>query len=410
MSQRTNHFEEFKSHTELKHAILNAYIVAWAMKLLMWRRAGSTLAIVDGFAGAGQDEAGNDGSPIIIARRAVEAMAAAEAANPPVADPKIHLIAVEKVRRNYQKLVRVMEPFAKLNPKLIHLLPGELDEHIEEIVRATRGAPTFYFLDPYGVKGLDARTYSKALIGNHNEVFALFSDIGATRLHGLVTADRADPSDEIESILSRPSLFPQFDAEDIADAEAAATRTNQALDLSIPASHAHLTRALGSDAWVAELEQIPPKDRPDKFLQLFRQALLAAGAKYVVAIPMRNDAGHRVYSLVHASKSKTGFVEMKTAVGKGLKESRLADSARERMLADLSVDLAEVISALQEVFPGRRFFWADQKSGEVGLNTLVLQHSAMFPFQSKALKAELARKGILKKIDRREVCEFPPIG
>lgn len=409
MSQHANHFDEFKAHTELKHAILNAYIVAWAMKLLMWRKAGKTLAIVDGFAGAGQDEAGNDGSPIIIARRAVEAMAAAKAAKLPVVDPKIHLIAVEKSRSNYQKLVRVMEPFVRLNPELIHLLPGELDEHIDEIVRATRGAPTFYFLDPYGVKGLDARTYSKALIGNHNEVFALFSDIGATRLHGLVTADRFDPSNDIERILSQPSLFPQFDAEDVADVEASATRANQALDASIPASRAHLTRALGSDEWVAELAAAKPEDRPDTFLQLFRRALLAAGAKYVVSIPMRNDDGQRVYSLVHASKSASGFVAMKTAIGTGLEKAPISERARQWMVASLCVDIGDVVAALKRALPGRQFYWADQKTGEAGLNTLVLRHTAMFPFQSQELRTALASEGVLQKVDRKLVCVFPAI-
>lgn len=410
MTQHANHFDEFKGHTELKHAILNAYIVEWAMKLFMWGQAGDTLAIVDGFAGAGHDEAGNDGSPIIAARRALVAMAAAKGKKSHLRDPKIRIVAVEKNRGRYQQLVRCMKAFSDQRPGLITLLPGELNEQIGNVIEATGGVPTFYFLDPFGVSGLDAETYRKALAGKHNEIFALFSDIGATRLHGLITADRVDASDEIERILSQPSLFAQFDAEDIAHAEAAATRANQALDASIPASREHLTRALGSDEWVAELAAAKPEDRPDTFLQLFRRALVAAGAKYVVSIPMRDDRGQRVYSLVHASKSASGFVAMKTAIGTGLGKAPISERARQRMICSLSVDIGEVVAALRQGLAGRQFFWSDQpRSGAAGLNTLVLQHSAMFPLQSQELKAALAHEGILQRIDRKQVCVFPPL-
>ena len=407
MTQNDHHFDEFQPHTKLKHAILDTYIISWAMKLLMGG-AGSTLAIVDAFAGQGRDQAGNPGSPVIAARRALEAMAAARGKTPCLHDPKVHVIAIEKKASYHDTLVEVMEPFVRQHPDLIAVHRGELADHIDEILHTTSVAPTFYFLDPFGVKGLDAGTYAKALAGAHNEIFALFADIGATRLHGLITAERADPTDEVERILSPPSLFPEEDSTRIAAAEAAAARANDALDLSIPASRRHLTRALGSEEWVASLECTAAEDRPDAFLRLFCRALIAAGAQYVVTIPMRNDDGHRVYSLVHASKSKAGFATMKEAVCSGLKKTDIGDEARQRLITDLSIDVATLVAALRQALAGRQRPWADQ-GAIVGIKTLVLQHTAMFPLQYAELKTSLKDAGILRRIDRKEICVFPPL-
>jgi hypothetical protein len=125
---------------------------------------------------------------------------------------------------------------------------------------------------------------------------------------------------------------------------------------------------------------------------------------------MRNDRGQRVYSLVHASKSASGFVAMKTAIGTGLENAPISERARQRMIRSLSLDIGKVAAALRQALAGRQFFWADQpKSEEAGLNTLVLRHTAMFPFQSQELKVALASEGILQRVDRKQVCVFPPL-
>lgn len=407
MTQHSDHFEEFQPHTKLKHAILDTYIIAWAMKLLMGG-ADSTLAIVDAFAGQGRDNAGNDGSPVIAARRAFEAMDAARGRKPSLHDPKIHVVAIEKEASKHHALVNVMAPFANVHPELIAVRQGALLDHIDEVVRTVGAAPTFYFLDPYGIKGLDASTYRKALAGPRNEIFALFSDIGATRLHGLITAERTDPSGEIETILSQPSLFPDEDSARITEVEAAAARSNEALDVSIPASRQHLTTALGHEEWIAELERTPREHRADAFLRLFCRALLDAGAQYVLPIPMRNEAGHRVYSLVHASKSKTGYVTMKEAVCSGLNKVGVSDPARQRIVVDLSIGLTELVAALQQALVGARHPWADQ-GGIPGIKRLLLEHTAIFPLQLNDLKSMLKDAGILQRLDRKEICVFPPL-
>lgn len=405
MAQHDAHFSEFQPHTLLKHRILDSYLVAWAMKLLMSGRAGDRLTIVDAFAGRGQDDAGNSGSPVIAARKAAEAVAAVKKRKPET-DPRIRVIAIEKTASSFKHLEQTLEPFSRQTAGDVTPLHGELVNHINDIVAETSDQPTFYFLDPWGIKGLDASTYAKALAGPKNEIFALFSDLGAVRLHGLVTAERADPSNKIAAILTAPSLFPDEDERRVAAAEAEAAKTNKALDASIPASREYLTRALGTASWVDELASTPAQRRADKFIELFRQSLLDAGARFVLAIPMRNDEGHRIYSLVHASKSPAGFITMKECVSTGLRQASLNDSVTARIRADLSIDVDRMVQSLQQTFAGLSIPWAAKRNG---LQVLLLKGTLLFHFQVPELKAALKRAGILKKIDRKDVCVFPPI-
>ena len=406
MTRHRQHFEEFQPHTKLKHAILDAYIVTWAMKLLMWGGAGSSLAIVDAFAGQGQDNTGQPGSPVIAARRALEAMRTTRGRKPWLEEPRIRVFAIEKNRLHFRELTRVISQLDPQEANNVTLYEGELSDHIHEIRRATGRVPVLYFLDPFGIKGLDAATYPKALDGPHNELFALFSDLGATRLHGLLTAERGNATDVVDAIQSQPSLFPQEDAARIAAAEAAAVRSNDALDATRPAAREHLTRALGNTEWGPELATVPPEQRPDTFLKLFRRTLIAAGARYVLTIPMRNDAGQRVYSLVHASKSQQAYVAMKDAVTNGLQRSRLTDTAGQRMLEDMAIDLPAVVGRLRVTFAGRTLPWADHGEAR-GIRSYVLGATPMFPGQSSALKALLKSEQILSRKGRLEMCAFP---
>jgi three-Cys-motif partner protein len=405
MTQHGEHFDEFEPHTLLKHAILNAYIPSWAMKLLLGR-AGDRLAIVDAFAGAGRDAAGNDGSPLIAVRRAREVMENVRERAPRALNATIHVFAIENNRTRFRQLQQTLEPYRSATPDLIHVLRGRLSDHVDRIREITGDAPSFYFLDPFGIKGLDAATYPAALRGPRNEVFALFADIGAIRLHGLVSARRADAASQIEAILETPGLFPDLDAADIELAQAAAARTNDALDASAPASRAHLTRALGSDQWVTEVDRAPTPERPNVFLRLFREALIAAGAKFVLTVPMRNDVGRHVYALLHASKSVAALVAMKESVSTGLRSDLLSEPARTAMRRDLAVAVPSVVDALQRQLAGLTVSWAEKGTG---LRDLLLVHTGLFQFQSDEVKAELRRRGILTRIDRKEACVFPPV-
>ncbi len=403
MTKHKDHFDHFQPHTLLKHQILDAYIVAWAIKLLVNRPDRAHLGIVDAFAGAGRDEAGHSGSPVIAARKSLEAIAVVKERSP-TADPAIELFAIERNRGRYRTLAEQLEPFRKQRPGHVHALPGELVDHIDEIATRMADAPTFYFLDPFGIEGLEASTYAKALRGPHNEIFALFSDMGAVRLYGSITSRRGDAADQVADILSNPSLFPEYDSDRIAAVEAEAERVQGWLDASNPASRKYLTRALGNDTWAAELADVPATERADKFITLFRQALRSAGATQVLSIPMRNDQGRRVYTLVHASKSPTAVVTMKEAISTGLNHPILSGAARDQMRGDLSVNAASFVNNLARILAGHTMPWAERD----GLKWRLLAYTPLFTFQANEVKRVLRSAGILQRVDGREVCTFPP--
>ncbi len=66
---RDDHFSEFRGHTLLKHGVLHRYVKAWIQIL---KKRHKIIWILDGFAGPGKDEAGNLGSPLLLARIAAQ--------------------------------------------------------------------------------------------------------------------------------------------------------------------------------------------------------------------------------------------------------------------------------------------------------------------------------------------------
>jgi len=62
VTRNRRHFNRFAAHTRLKHAIYRYYVERWARILLhTWDR----VRIVDACAGAGADDEGTPGSPLI---------------------------------------------------------------------------------------------------------------------------------------------------------------------------------------------------------------------------------------------------------------------------------------------------------------------------------------------------------
>lgn len=115
------------------------------------------------------------------------------------------------------------------------------------------------------------------LAGAHNEMFVLFADIGAVRLHGVVSAQGPNVEKQVSELRMTPSLFPELDAAAETTIRARADEHVEALDLTRPACREYLRRALGGSDWEAELDRVSLRDRSDVFLELFVGELLGAG-------------------------------------------------------------------------------------------------------------------------------------
>lgn len=370
------------------------------MKLLQWRRGGPTVYFVDAFAGAGRDDEGNPGSPLIAAHIAIQTQAHLRQRGVP--DATMRVIAIEKKASHYHSLSNLVLPFNANDPEAVTVLRGELPDHIDAITQRTGNSPALYFFDPYGVKGLNASTYPKALAGPSNEMFVLFADMGTIRLHGVVNADKQDVERQIKELRSQLALLPEIEedaAREDAELRARAAERDAALDVTVPASREHLTRALGSERWVDRLRNVAPTDRPDTFLGLFNERLVEAGARKVLSVPMRNEAGQRVYSLVHASKSAKGFLAMKESVSAGLHSGELPQDVCERIREDLSIAVPGIVAILEENFAGKTVRWTTSRgSNEMTVRQFVLEETSMFGFQLESLKHALVQLGYMRVV------------
>jgi three-Cys-motif partner protein len=191
MTHSDDHFDAFEDHTLLKHAYLEAYLPAWAFKLLHSQGEGGRVHFIDSFAGAGKDNEGNPGSPTIACRIAQQVRAKREADG--VADARMVVWAIEKKTSYFKALTTQLERFRALENDFVTALHGTAAAHIAAIAPTLGDTPALYFLDPFGVDGLDASLYPAMLAGPRNEIFALFNNAGAARLRGVLANTQMRP-------------------------------------------------------------------------------------------------------------------------------------------------------------------------------------------------------------------------
>lgn len=405
MSKRDRHFEAFADHTLLKHAILQAYLQSWAFKILQWGQAGNTVCYVDGFAGAGRDGAGNPGSPLIACRIA-QVVRGHLGSGPRPRTAQLRVLAVESDPATFAILDEQLAAFKRMDPAGVHGYVGSISDRMGDIAEEIGSQPTLFFLDPFGLKGLDATKYPAMLSGAHNEVFALFADIGAARLRGVVHAD-AGVERQLRAIREAPALFPQLDAQKESELVAKAGEKRKVVQQFGDAAKAAITSALGDSDWVQDLRDLAPTEAREELIVRFMAKLVRSGARYVQVLPMRGATGGHKYCLVHASKSLRGYTAMKEAVSESLNKTELAQDMRDRMREDLRLPVAGLLSTLQQRFRGQTVRWSGLKAKEVTVQRMLLQETDVFPLQFKEIKAALKGCGWLQRPNKIEVCVFP---
>lgn len=396
MSQTDDHFEEFRGHTRFKHYVLQSYLKTWAFKLLQPPLLASEVVFVDAFAGEGRDQTGNDGSPLIAGRVATEVAADLQMKG---ISGRMVVFAIESDPKRYQRLLETVTQFRASSGTDIDVRSGQLADHIDEICDRFHETPKLFFLDPFGIKGLDASTYQRALTGPRDELFALFADQGAARHFGVLTADGRKQRKKIEALRESPSLFPENDAADLAAAEDEFIAYKWHVDMTRPHSYAALQRALGGDDWVETMQNAEPNGRGEAFLHLFMNRMQEAGARKILPIPVRGEANEYKYSLVHSSKSDAGYLAMKECVSAGLRKPTLPPEVQEVMRQSLTVDLEAIYKNVCRLFAGQTVGWTDV------VRPYVLANTAMFDFQAPDFKTMLSERGHTK--GRKIMCEFP---
>lgn len=291
-------------HTLAKHAILRRYLQAW---IPIMTRRNRRVVYVDGFAGPGVYESGEDGSPIIALKTALGHA-------PQIRGECVFVFIEEDTKRlaslqaqlarlEYPKNFSVMAVGGRCDYELIRVL-DEVDRDGGSL------APTFAFLDPLGYKDIPLHIVQRILKHQRCEVLITFM------------------YEEINRFISHPEQPSNFDA------------------------------LFGCPGWRRACTLVGPSKRREFLHDLYRHQLQnAAGATYVRSFQMLNQGNRTDYFLFFATRSIDGLKKMKEAMWKvdemgGIQFSDATDP-RQMVLFDGGPEPGDLRRRLQTEFRGR---------------------------------------------------------
>jgi three-Cys-motif partner protein len=144
-------------HTRAKHRVLAAYLAAWLAvmgqqaKKFKGRNDPPRLLVVDGFAGPGRYETGEDGSPLIMLKTLLEHDAFER-----LGEVEFLFLFIEHDGRRVEHLQRELDDLDAPDNVKVMLEHGEFEDTFGEMVDDVHGkdgitlVPTFAFIDPFG--------------------------------------------------------------------------------------------------------------------------------------------------------------------------------------------------------------------------------------------------------------------
>lgn len=142
-----------EAQSAFKHAILNGYIIRFATMTaskIPTKRA----VLLDGFAGRGRYP---DGSPASGEHMLLAAQKAKNSA-------RVEVVLVEQEPKDFEQLAVVTGEY-RARGVAAEALPGDVQDHLDAVLRQATDVPLFMFLDPCGANLPDA-TLRSALAGS----------------------------------------------------------------------------------------------------------------------------------------------------------------------------------------------------------------------------------------------------
>jgi len=252
-------------HTEAKHDILKYYLGAWFPILATTQRR---LLYIDGFAGPGEYERGEDGSPIIALKVARDHMLKRKLQRPGM---ELVFIFIEKDKARYENLERKVDELQLPSSFKIDI-EWDTFEHVFNSVlkkieeQSARLAPSFVFIDPFGPTG-----FPVSLIG------------------GLAQQRRS----EVLITFNYQALNQWF--------------------LQDESKHKQLDELYGSDVWRQALSVSDSREKEDFLRQAYHNALEGLGWK-VRPFRMVNKHNQTQYYLFFGTTHWLGMLAMKQAM------------------------------------------------------------------------------------------------
>ena len=128
-----------KSAAVLKHAIIDQYASPFASKTGKWS-IDNRVAFIDGYAGPGRYEDGEEGSGAMLLRKAHELA---------VYPRKLELHFVEDNADTVAQLRKVVA--AEGADVTTTITDGDMSKHLPALLESVKGVPLFVYLDPCGL-------------------------------------------------------------------------------------------------------------------------------------------------------------------------------------------------------------------------------------------------------------------
>lgn len=339
-------------HTQGKHLVLEHYLKAWFPILGMGDRNGRIL-FVDGFAGPGEYEGGEEGSPL-VAMRVLSEHSASSKINAEVGFAFIEQDAARA--RHLEKLVTQWQSRLPTTAR-VEVFRSSFDVSMKKVLddldeQGKRMAPAFVMIDPFGVKGMPMEVIQRILANPKCEVYVSF----------------------MWESMNRFVSQPEFEAP--------------------------LTELFGTDEW-EEGKELTGDQRKDFFHTLYRRQLKKAGASQVVHFHLFK--GDRLkYSIFFGTGHTKGSDRMKKAIWKVAPFGDFSFRGREQeQLVFLGVaqpNFDPLMDALQERFCDAGWVTIDEvleyvRSDETIFHDNQVKRSVLRPMeQAERLEVKFRKK------------------
>lgn len=323
-------------HTVAKHEILRRYLTRW---IPIMASRNPRIVYIDGFAGPGKYLGGEDGSSIIalkvagdfVERGTLKAKQLAMYLVEPHADR--HDLLESEIRALRESDVA----YQGIGVTVVHSeYTTAMDDIWKQLETAhAKLAPTFAFIDPFGVSGTPFEHVVRLLSNPKTEVL-------------------------INLMYEEANRF-----------------------LTTPEFEGHLDAFFGDASWRRLIDIPGSAKRRDATIELFKQRLRAAGAKYVQVFEMKNQRNQTDYLLFFGTHSDKGLEVMKEAMWRVDSSGTFSLSdythAKGPMLIEPSPNYDSLQDQLRDRFHGK----------EVGMQDIrlfVLAETSFFHYKREALK------------------------
>ena len=251
-------------HTKGKHLVLDAYLKAWLPILGKWN---GRILFIDGFAGPGEYQGGEIGSPLIalnaFKNHASKANISAEV---------VYFFIEDNAARakHLESLVNKQKPLpTNCKTQVIEARFDETLTNVLDYLDQQRGtlAPAFVMIDPFGVSDTPMSVIRRILQNSKSEVYISV----------------------MYEAINRFKETPEFES--------------------------HLDALFGTSDWRAGAAIEDPLQRKTFLFDLYKNQLRRSGAKYVVHFELY-EGNRLVYAIFFGTQHSKGADVMKQAIWK----------------------------------------------------------------------------------------------